>query len=70
MPILVPNRDERPASQAQLARLFAVLRSAGLEREDLDHLMVALGLGDDLAALTRLEYDELVMAVESFGSAA
>ena len=38
MPILVPNRDERPASQAQIKRAYAIGVSHGLTSAEVDQV--------------------------------
>lgn len=68
MPILVSNQDRR--SQAQMARLFAILGEHGMDRDDLDELMEAQGWGDDPQLLTPEAYEELTAdIIPSFGRA-
>lgn len=69
MPILVSNQDRR--SQAQMARLFAILGEHGMDRDDLAELMEAQGWGDDPQLLTPEAYEELTAdIIPSFGKAA
>lgn len=70
MPILVANQDGRPVTAAQVARLFAILKGAGLERDDLDDLMEQLGCPAHPDELTRTQYDEVVQAIESLAEEA
>lgn len=66
MPIL----RSQLVTDRQLARLFACLHAAGLERGDLDEVAAQMGLGDDYKALTRQQYDDLYGAVEILGGVA
>ncbi len=69
MPILVRNQDAR--SDAQMRRLFAILKAHGLDRDDLDVLMAAEGWGDDPRHLSPDAYELLTDAIiPSFGQAA
>lgn len=69
MPIRVSNQDRR--SPAQMARLFALLKASGLDREDLATLMDAEGWGDDPRRLTPEAYELLTSGIiPSFGTAA
>ena len=69
MPIRVSNQDRR--SEAQMRRLFAILKAHDLDRDDLAQLMEAEGWGDDPQLLTSEAYEELTDAIiPSFGTAA
>lgn len=69
MPILVSNQDRR--SEAQMRRLFAILKAHDLDREDLAELMVAEGWGDDPQFLSPEDYETLTgEIIPSFGRAA
>lgn len=69
MPILVPNQDRR--SEAQMRRLFAILKAHDLDREDLAELMAAEGWGDDPQLLSPEDYEALTgEIIPSFGRAA
>jgi hypothetical protein len=68
MPILVSNQDRR--SEAQMRRLFAILKANDLDRDDLAQLMEAESWGDDPQLLTPEAYEELTGAIiPSFGAA-
>lgn len=69
MPILVSNQDKR--SEAQMRRLFAILREHDLDRDDLAELMEAEGWGDDPQLLTPEAYELLTAEIiPSFGRTA
>ena len=69
MPILVSNQDKR--SDAQMRRLFAILREHDLDRDDLAELMEAEGWGDDPQLLTSEAYEVLTSEIiPSFGRSA
>lgn len=70
MPILVQNRDDRPVTTPQVARLFALLKVAGLERSDLDEVLAQMDLPEHPDELTRAQYEDVVAAVEFLGGAA
>lgn len=70
MPILVQNRDDRPVTQPQVARLFAILLSAGLDRSDLDEVLAQMGFPEHPDELTRAQYEDVVATVEALGGAA
>lgn len=66
MPLFVSNAGG--PTQAQMRRLFAILREHGLDRDDLAELMAQEGLGEDPQALTREAYDLLCDdLIPSFG---
>ena len=68
MPIHVSNQDKR--SEAQMRRLFAILKAHDLDRDDLAQLMEAESWGDDPQLLTPEAYEELTGAIiPSFGTA-
>lgn len=68
MPLL--RWESTGPTPAQMRRLFAILKAAGLDRDDLAELMEQEGLGDDPQALTPAQYDDLVSSIETFGGLA